>query len=310
MNILEIKNLRKKFKDVQALDGIEISIEKGDIHGILGPNGAGKSTTMNCILGLIKPESGEIKFEGGYDLKAWKQNIGYVPQDLALYEELSAEENVSFFCSLYKLKNIREKVDNALKFVGLSDVRKKKVSEFSGGMKRRLNLACGIVHEPKLIIMDEPTVGIDPQSRNKIMENVKKLNESGATIIYTTHYMPEVEEICNKITIVDHGKVITSGTKHDIQAKLGNDSITTITFAEGESVEAFAARIKSYDFVASVRSEKNEVAVRYNSDSNFIEVLIKEAVSAGLTIKNIKTEEPSLEDIFLILTGKELRDSV
>ena len=128
MNILEIKNLRKKFKDVQALDGIEISIEKGDIHGILGPNGAGKSTTMNCILGLIKPESGEIKFEGGYDLKAWKQNIGYVPQDLALYEELSGEENVSFFCSLYKLKNIKEKVDNALEFVGLSDVRKKKVS--------------------------------------------------------------------------------------------------------------------------------------------------------------------------------------
>lgn len=309
MKILEIKNLRKKFKDIQALDGIEVSIEKGDIHGILGPNGAGKSTTINCILGLITPESGEIRFDEKYYLKSWKHNIGYIPQDLALYEELSAEENVSFFCSLYKLTDKKKKIDKALEFVGLTDVRKKKVSEFSGGMKRRLNLACGIVHEPKLIIMDEPTVGIDPQSRNKIMENVKKLNESGATIIYTTHYMPEVEEICNTITIVDHGSVITSGTKQDILAKLGNNSVTTITFiSKDNDIEKIAESIRKYDFVSDVKADENSVAVKHDNNSNFIEILIKESLSAGLTIKNIKTEEPSLEDIFLTLTGKELRD--
>ena len=229
MNILEIKNLRKKFKDVQALDGIEISIEKGDIHGILGPNGAGKSTTMNCILGLIKPESGEIKFEGGYDLKAWKQNIGYVPQDLALYEELSGEENVSFFCSLYKLKNIKEKVDNALEFVGLSDVRKKKVSEFSGGMKRRLNLACGIVHEPKLIIMDEPTSALDPISTSKIEDLVIELKKQ-YTIVMVTHNMQQAVRVSDKTVFFLLGEVIEAGETEKLfsipQDKRTEDYIT------------------------------------------------------------------------------------
>lgn len=226
MKILEIKGLEKSFKDLKAVDGLSFSVEQGDIHGILGPNGAGKSTTMNCILGLL-PYEGEITFEGGKSIKAWNKNIGYVPQDLAIYPELTPTENIRFFCALYGFKGaeLKERVARALDFVGLTDVKDKKSGEFSGGMKRRLNMACGIAHSPKLIIMDEPTVGIDPQSRNRIMENVKELNRQGATIIYTTHYMPEVEDICSKITVIDHGRIIADGTKDEIMHSAGmNDA--------------------------------------------------------------------------------------
>lgn len=181
---------------------------------------------MNCILGLL-PYEGEITFEGGKSIKAWNKNIGYVPQDLAIYPELTPTENIRFFCALYGFKGaeLKERVARALDFVGLTDVKDKKAGEFSGGMKRRLNMACGIAHSPKLIIMDEPTVGIDPQSRNRIMENVKELNRQGATIIYTTHYMPEVEDICSKITVIDHGRIIADGTKDEIMHSAGmNDA--------------------------------------------------------------------------------------
>ena len=207
MGIVNIENLKKTFADLTAVNGVSFTVEPGEVHGILGPNGAGKSTTINCMTGLLPYDGGQITFENGQSIAKWKKNIGYVPQDLAIYPDLSAEENVRFFCSLYGFKGneLKEKVESALDFVGLLEVKRKKASEYSGGMKRRLNMACGIVHSPKLIIMDEPTVGIDPQSRNRILENVHALNEKGATIIYTTHYMPEVEEICNKITVIDHG---------------------------------------------------------------------------------------------------------
>ncbi|MFR7471579.1 MAG: ABC transporter ATP-binding protein [Ruminococcus sp.] len=170
MHILEVRQLKKRFKDVQAVNGLSMAVEQGEIHGILGPNGAGKSTSIGCMLGLVPYDSGEVIFEERYHLKEWRRYIGYVPQEIAVYDELTAEQNVKFFCSLYGTKNIQEKVEKALDFVGLIDVRNKKSGTFSGGMKRRLNLACGIVHEPKLIIMDEPTVGIDPQSRNRILK--------------------------------------------------------------------------------------------------------------------------------------------
>ncbi len=228
MSILRISNLKKVFADMTAVDGLSLSVEEGEIHGILGPNGAGKSTTINCILGLLAIDGGSIEFAGGKSIHEWSSNIGYVTQDLAIYPDLTPEENISFFCALYgyKGKELKERVDNALEFVGLADVRKIKSKEFSGGMKRRLNMACGIAHDPKLIIMDEPTVGIDPQSRNRILENVRLLNEKGATVIYTTHYMPEVEAICNKLTIVDHGKVIAAGTKDEIIDSMHVDGIT------------------------------------------------------------------------------------
>ncbi|MCM1543312.1 MAG: ABC transporter ATP-binding protein [Blautia sp.] len=222
MNILEISNLKKNYHDFTAVNGISLAVEAGEIHGILGPNGAGKSTTMNCILGLL-PYEGKITFADGKSIGEWNKNVGYVPQDLAIYPELTPTENIRFFCALYGFKGVelKERVAKALDFVGLTDVKDKKSGEFSGGMKRRLNMACGIAHSPKLIIMDEPTVGIDPQSRNRIMENVKELNRQGAAIIYTTHYMPEVEDICSKITVIDHGSIIAAGTKEEIMRKAG-----------------------------------------------------------------------------------------
>ena len=225
MNILEITNLKKSFKDMTAVNGLSMTIGKGEVHGILGPNGAGKSTTINCMLGLLDIDDGSIVFEGNKGIGKWSKNIGYVPQDLAIYPELTPTENIRFFCSLYGYsgKELEKRTQDALEFVGLTEVKDKKSGEFSGGMKRRLNLACGIAHSPKLVIMDEPTVGIDPQSRNRILENVRALNEAGATILYTTHYMPEVEEICNKITVIDHGQVIATGTKEEIMELLGTE---------------------------------------------------------------------------------------
>ena len=185
MSVVKVEKLQKKYKDMTAVNGLSLSVGEGEIHGILGPNGAGKSTTINCVLGLVGYDSGEILFEGDKPLRKWNRNIGYVPQDLAIYPELTPEENISFFCSLYGFSGseLKERTAKALDFVGLTDVKNKKASEFSGGMKRRLNLACGIVHSPKLVIMDEPTVGIDPQSRNRILENVHALNESGASVL-------------------------------------------------------------------------------------------------------------------------------
>jgi ABC-2 type transport system ATP-binding protein len=311
MNILEITDLKKTYKDINAVNGLSISVEKNSIHGILGPNGAGKSTTISCVLGIVTPDSGKIMFEGNSSLKKWKSNIGYVPQELAIYDEMTAEENVKFFCSLYKFSSseVKAKVQKALDFVGLTEVKDKRASTFSGGMKRRLNLACAIVHDPKLIIMDEPTVGIDPQSRNRILENIRKLNENGATIVYTTHYMPEVEEICNKITIIDHGSIIASGTKHEILRHLKNDSSLTVEFRTGgDSLKKFVSSVSDLDEVRSVEIDESCVKIVYSESDSIMERIISTAFSNGLAIVNIKSEEPSLEEIFLTLTGKELRD--
>lgn len=245
MNIVNVKNLTKNFHDLTAVDHISFQVEKGDIYGFVGPNGAGKSTTINMLSGLLIPDNGTILFEGGVTFDKWHASIGLVPQDLAIYPDLSAEENVSFFASLYGLKgkDLKQHVMDALKLVGLEEHKKKRSEKYSGGMKRRLNIACGIVHKPKLIIMDEPTVGIDPQSRNFILDSIRKLSQNGTTVIYTSHYMEEVAEICNKILLIDHGKVIITGEIEEIRNKFS------------------------------------------------------------------KEEELSLEEIFLLLTGKELRDS-
>lgn len=312
MNILEIKNLKKTFRDLTAVDDLSLSISKGDIHGVLGPNGAGKSTTMNCLLGLVTPDSGEVYFGGDKKLKSWKKNIGYVPQELAIYDEMTAEENVKFFCSLYGFSKakLREKVAEALEFTGLTEVKDKKAGTFSGGMKRRLNIACGIAHNPQLIIMDEPTVGIDPQSRNLILENVKKLNEKGATVIYTTHYMPEVEEICNKITVIDHGKTIAAGTKQEIIEKLGKKIKVTVTYKDGtDRLDAIADTLRKTEGVSSVKAADSTLIIKHHENVTVMEDIISASVENGAAIVNIVSEEPSLEEVFLTLTGKETRDN-
>lgn len=313
MAILKIENLKKSYKDLTAVNNLSMEVKEGEIHGILGPNGAGKSTTINCILGLVIPDAGKVLFEEKYSIKKWKANVGYVPQELAIYDELTAEENVKFFCSLYRMSasDVKKKTEKALDFVGLTEVKNKKAGTFSGGMKRRLNMACGIAHEPKLIIMDEPTVGIDPQSRNRILENVKKLNEGGATILYTTHYMPEVEEICNRITVVDHGQTVISGTKQDIICKMGKNIQLTITFEEKqEHIDAFVAEMEAISGVKDVCMKDNVVKMKYPKEVVVMDKVIGTSVAKGMSIINITSEEPSLEEIFLTLTGKELRDEV
>lgn len=308
MNIIEIKNLRKSFKNVVAVDGINLSIKDKDIHGILGPNGAGKSTTINCILGLLKEDEGEVIFEEQYHLNKWKKNIGYVPQDLALYDELTVYENVSFFCSLYGFKKdeLEKNVNDALDFTGLKEFKNKKVQTLSGGQKRRLNIACGIAHKPRLIIMDEPTVGIDPQSRNLILSNIKELNENGASIIYTTHYMPEVEEICNAITVIDHGKIIAHGTKADIISMIDKKIKTIFEFNKALDEDDKAKLKEAFpDMAISINS--NVLTIKHKENTNVINKVIN-LFESKYEINNINKEEPTLEEVFLDLTGKELRD--
>ena len=224
--LIRVEKLEKSYKNNKALDGISFDVNEGEILCFLGPNGAGKSTAINILATALNADGGDIYFDGkriGGNAQSYKSCLGIVPQDLAVYEELSAERNVSFFAALYGLKGreLKVKADKALEFVGLLDRKKDRVKTFSGGMKRRLNIACAIAHNPRIVIMDEPTVGIDPQSRNHILNSIKELRNKGATIIYTTHYMEEVEEISTRIIIIDHGKLIAGGTKEETEGEAG-----------------------------------------------------------------------------------------
>ena len=309
MKILEVKKLYKEYGNSVAVDGVNFSINEGEIFGLLGPNGAGKSTIISMITGLIKSSEGETIFEEKESkINKWKQNIGLVPQDFALYFDLSAEENIKYFCSLYGFRgeDLKKRVDNALEFVGLLDVRGKRVNQFSGGMKRRLNMACAIAHTPKLIIMDEPTVGIDPQSRNHILESVKKLRDEGATIIYTSHYMEEVDEICDKIAIMDHGKIIAEGNSEYLKSLVSDKNIYSITLKN--KIEGIETALKAVTGIEKVIATENELKCYYLKESNVIEGLVAAISKKKGVVENIKNETPSLETVFLALTGKKLRD--
>ncbi|SHH84966.1 ABC transporter ATP-binding protein [Clostridium grantii] len=311
MSIVKINNLYKKFGDNIAVDSINITINQGEVYGLLGPNGAGKSTIINIMSGLLKMNKGSIEIlqkDLGKNSKFIKRNIGVVPQELAIYEELTAYENVKFFASLYGLKGseLKNKTFEALEFVGLKEKAKEYPKSFSGGMKRRLNIACAIAHTPKLIIMDEPTVGIDPQSRNHILKSVKKLNEKGSTIIYTTHYMEEVETICTRIGIIDHGKLIAEGTKEELKAivtdkkniKLVVDQIDNINIKELQNITG----------VLSVEFNEDIVNINSNKETNNLDKIILYFTNNKISIRNITSTEPNLETVFLTLTGRKLRD--
>jgi ABC-2 type transport system ATP-binding protein len=311
MNVLEIKNLTKKFADFIAVDNISLSISEGEIFGFLGPNGAGKSTTINMIAGLLRSNDGEINILGKNTTKNSrfaKMNIGVVPQDLAIYEDLTAYENVKFFAGLYGLRGkiLEDRVKEALEFVGLSDKHKSYPKNFSGGMKRRLNIACAIAHRPKLIIMDEPTVGIDPQSRNYILASVQKLNEMGCTIIYTSHYMEEVEEICSKIAIIDHGKVIAEGTKEQLKAIITD---TKDVWIEAKSIENLSiSKMKEIAGVKAVQIEENWIKINSDTGVNNLNKIIQQLINSGVEISSLEEKAPNLETVFLTLTGRNLRD--
>lgn len=311
MNTLEIKNLTKKFGDFIAVDNMSLSIKEGEIFGFLGSNGAGKSTTINMIAGLLRSNEGEISILGKNKKKHnrfAKMNIGIVPQDIAIYEELTAYENVKFFAGLYGLRGaeLKARVEEALQFVGLSDKHKSYPKNFSGGMKRRLNIACAIAHRPKLIIMDEPTVGIDPQSRNYILQSVRKLNEMGSTIIYTSHYMEEVEEICTKIAIVDHGKVIAEGTKEQLKAIITD---TKDIWVEVKSVENLdVKKLKEINGVKAVQIEENVIKVNSDAGVNNLNKIIQHFINHDIEIRSVEEQAPNLGTVFLTLTGRNLRD--
>lgn len=306
MSILKIENLKKTYKDTQAVKNVSFNVEKGDIYGVLGPNGAGKSTTINSIVGFIKPDSGSIVFEDKYSINEWKRNIGYIPQELAIYPDLTAEENVSFFCSLYGFsgKELKERTERALVFTGLENYRKKKASVFSGGMKRRLNIAAAIAHGPKLVIMDEPTVGIDPRLRNHILESVKKLNQEGTSIIYTTHYMEEVEELCNKIIIIDHGSVITNGYKDEVKTVVAPVRSVKITVSGGDIREA-EKRMKGLEGMKSVNVSENELTCICGKSDSIIQEILNVISELKLNVTDISCESPSLEEVFITLTERE-----
>lgn len=311
MNILELKQLTKKFGDYAAVDQMSLAIKEGEIFGFLGANGAGKSTAINMIAGLIKPTGGDILILGKHIFKHskfTKMNIGIVPQDLAIYEELTAYENVRFFAGLYGLRGaaLQERVEEALSFVGLSDKHKNLPKHFSGGMKRRLNIACALAHRPKLIIMDEPTVGIDPQSRNYILQSVKKLNEMGCTIIYTSHYMEEVEEICSRIAIIDHGKVIAEGSKEQLTSIITDtkDVVIEVSSARGINIDD----IKELPGVRAAQMEENSIKISSDTGVNNLNRLIRFFIDKGIEIRSLKEQAPNLETVFLTLTGRSLRD--
>lgn len=309
--ILEIKNLVKRYGEFLAVDNASLAIKKGQIFGLLGPNGAGKTTTINTIIGLSKIDSGEIKVFGKelwaneMDIKA---QIGIVPQDIALFEDLKAYENVTFFGRLYGLKGekLKNGVKEALEFTGLWDRRKDYPNEYSGGMRRRLNIACAIVHKPKLIIMDEPTVGIDPQSRKHILNSVKKLNQMGSTVIYTSHYMEEIEEICDEIVIMDKGKIIARGTNEELKALISTED--KITMELSGMNYTIVDNVKNIPGVKECIVNESSMEVISKKDSRNLGSIIDVIVNNGADINKINVDKPTLEGVFLTLTGRKLRN--
>lgn len=310
-NIIEVENLTKKYKDLTALDDLSFTVKKGEILGLLGPNGSGKSTTINCILSLLKYDKGSIKIfnkemtPNSYDIK---KEIGVIFQDVAVFEELTVYDNIDYFCGLYiNDKKIRQQyIEDALSLVGLNDFKSFKPKQLSGGLLRRLNIACGIAHKPKLIFLDEPTVAVDPQSRNNILDGIKKLRESGATIVYTTHYMEEVEILCDRIIIIDKGKVLAQGTSDELKLLANIEEKISVDIFELE--EKYITEIKRLKNIDNVKYEENKLTVTYTKGSNNLVNLMNYLNKESIEYNNVLMMRPTLNDVFLELTGKELRD--
>lgn len=312
-NLMNVRHLTKCFNEIKVLDGISFDVNQGEVLCILGPNGAGKSTTINILTAALGADGGEIIWSGKpirNQLRAYKQSLGIVPQEVALYEELSAEHNLRFFASLYGLHGdeLKRAVDVALLFAGLTDRRKDKVKTFSGGMKRRLNIACAIAHRPELVIMDEPTVGIDPQSRNYILESIKKLRDNGMTVIYTTHYMEEVEVISTRIIIMDHGTIIAEGTKESLKEEIQNEKRYIIEVEENSDSGISTDDFFSIEGVKAAKMEDSIIEITSLRGIENLDRIIALLSNQGEKIRNITSENASLERVFLKLTGRKLRD--
>jgi ABC-2 type transport system ATP-binding protein len=309
--MIHIENLVKKYGDLVALNHLSLDIHEGEIFGLLGPNGSGKTTAINCLLSLLKYDKGIIEVFGqpmAPDNYQAKQQIGIVLQNVAVFDELTVYENIDYFCGLYvsDKKKRKELVDDAVRFVGLEDYCKMYPKKLSGGLLRRLNIACGIAHKPRLIIMDEPTVAVDPQSRNKILEGIQKLNAQGSTIIYTSHYMEEVEQICTRIAIMDHGRVIASGTSEELKKMIKTGETITVEaiFLEEKHLQD----IRSLPHVFDLHYENQILILRCTGAQHNLIRLLNYLQSQDITFGRVFSELPTLNDVFLEITGKQLRD--
>lgn len=310
-NIIEVKNLIKKYKGITAVDDLTFDVKSGEILGLLGPNGSGKTTTINCILSLLNFNQGSIKIFGkemnpdSYDLK---EKIGVVFQEVAVFDELTVYENIDYFCGLYitDKKKRKKYVEDAIKLVGLDDFKKFYPKKLSGGLLRRLNIACGIAHKPKLIFLDEPTVAVDPQSRNNILDGIKHLRDNGATIVYTTHYMEEVELLCDRIIILDKGKILATGTTDELKQLANIEEKITIEINELD--KSYLEKIKELKNVDDVSYSGNNLVITYKKGKNNLLEIMEYLKKENIQYNKIFSERPTLNDVFLELTGKELRD--
>lgn len=309
--IVKVNGLVKRYDKLVALDYFDLEVEEGEIYGLLGPNGSGKTTAINCILSLLKYDKGSIDIFGkpmkpdAYDIK---KDIGIIMQNVAVFDELTVYENISYFCSLYikDKAEVKRLTKEAIEFVSLEDFKNFYPKKLSGGLLRRLNIACGIAHKPKLIILDEPTVAVDPQSRNKILEGIKKLNKEGATVIYTSHYMEEVEQLCTYIAIIDKGRVIAKGNKDELKAMISiGEKITIETYQIEESV---IDELKNLPNIYSVDYHDNQLMVKSGRGKNNLVAVLQFLSDKDISFGRVITELPTLNDVFLEITGKELRD--
>ena len=307
--MIEVKDLQKSYGDLIAVDRVSFSATAGTVFGLLGPNGAGKSTTISCLSGLLKPKAGSIRV-GGYDIakdavKA-KASLGIVPQELAIYDDLSARDNLAYWGAAYGLKGdkLKQRVDHVLNRIGLTDRASELPKTYSGGMKRRLNFGCGLVHEPAVLLLDEPTVGVDPQSRERLFDLVREEKAKGTCVLYTTHYMEEAEKLCDELAIIDHGKIIAGGTLNGLRAEFGGNDIIQLSGSfELARVEPVITELKAE--LLSLSSETLMIAIK--DGARVLPAVLQAISDTGAEIRDTRLSEPNLESLFLKLTGKDLR---
>lgn len=308
---IEVQNLKKSFGDLRAVQGVDFTIEHGEILSLLGPNGAGKSTTISMLAGLLEPDEGDALIMG-HSVRgapeAAKASLGVVPQDIALYPDLSARENLVFWGKMYGLRGaaLSARVNEVLETIGLTDRQKDHISKFSGGMKRRVNIGAALLHKPAVVIMDEPTVGIDPQSRRHILDSIQELNRQGMTVLYTTHYMEEAAELSDHILIMDQGRIIAKGTHAELIQLVGEQ--TRIDLALNSEAEKVIAAWQHTEGVSHAAAEDGRISVLVDDSNRVLPLLFEQANHLGARITTVEIQEPNLETVFLHLTGKALRD--
>jgi ABC-2 type transport system ATP-binding protein len=309
--LLRCDGLVRRFGERTAVDGVSFHISAGETYGLLGPNGAGKTTTISMIAGILRPDAGRVELDGrridAHDPEA-KRSLGLVPQEIALFDDLSAEENLRFFGSLQGLRgaDLRSRIAATLELVGLSDRAKDRVGEFSGGMQRRANIAVGLLHRPRLLVLDEPTAGVDPQSRNQILESIEQLGAEGMAVLYTTHYMEEAERLCDRVGIIDRGRIVAEGTRRELVAQIGEHDRLVVR-AEGP-LDAFAASVRGLHGVHEVHIGSGSVDVVVDDAASTLAAVVGAATHDDVVVSGIEVREPNLEAVFLHLTGTALRD--